>query len=94
MWVGMSLCIKVHGVVICKDGCARGDEVAFVDVVFGGCVWETTWGDRTEALGFFDYGTDVREIWFVCELGETVGSDYCVEFFLCFCDDMRENHCR
>jgi hypothetical protein len=91
--VGVSLCVKVHGVVICKDGCARGDEVAFVDVVFGGCVRETAGGDGTEALGFFDYGADVREIWFVCELGETVGSDYGVEFFLCFCDDVRECNC-
>ena len=91
MWIGVSLCVKVHGVVVCKDGCARGDEVAFVDVDVGGCVWETAGGDGTEA--FLDYGTNVREIWFVCELGETVGSDYRVEFFLCFCDDMREHNC-
>jgi hypothetical protein len=89
----MSLCVKVNGVVIGKDGCARGDEVAFVDVVFGGRVWETSGGDRTEALGFFDYGADVREINFVCELGETVGSDYRVEFFLCCGNDVREGNC-
>jgi len=94
VWVGMAVRVKVHGVVVRKDGCAGGDEVSFVDIVFGGCVGETAGGDWTEALGFFDYGADVREIRFVGELGETMGPDYRVKFFLCFCDDVGEGNGR
>jgi len=93
VWVGVTVWVKVDGVVVCKDGCAGGDEVVFVYVVFGRCMGETTWGDGPEALGFFNYGADVWEIRFVCELGETIGGDYGVEFFLCCRDDMGERNC-
>lgn len=89
----MSLGVKVHAIVVCKDGCAGRDEVVFVDVIFGGCVGEATRGDGTETLSFFDYGADVGEREFVCELRETIRTDDSVEFFLGCCDDARECNC-
>ncbi len=45
-------------------------------------MWETLRCYGSKSLGFFDYGTDVREIGFVSEGWETIWSDYAVEFFL------------
>ena len=85
----MSFGIEMDAVRVCENDCAGGDEVASIFVVFRGCVGEAC--DGSEALDFFDYGADVREIRFVGELGETIAY-HAIEFFMGCGDNMGECH--
>lgn len=76
-----------------EDDGSLGDEMAVVEVVFGGCVGETLGCDGAVTLDFFDDCADVGQVVFVGELGETVWADYPVEFFVGFFDDVGVCYC-
>jgi hypothetical protein len=58
--VGVASGVEVDAVGVREDDGSLGDEMAVVDVVFGGCMGEALGGNGAVTLDFFDNCTDVR----------------------------------
>jgi hypothetical protein len=83
LWLGVDFGIHVDSPSVGDDSSASWDEVAFVNIVCGGSVCETTSDNWSPSLDFLYHGRDVNEVRLIFKCRHAVSTNNSVDFFLC-----------
>ena len=71
-----------HSPNVLDDRCTRGDEVPLVHIILRNALWDSEREWTTPPEQFFDHRRDVRQVFLIRELWQTVASNDSVQLFL------------